>query len=285
MNFKVSMLEAVNKLFPLPVHPFNTQAQGGKTYAMWQYEKGEQTIKFYLEYTTTDEMFKDKVVLDVGCGAGGKSLYYLTKGAKQVIGIDVVEKYKEESEQLQKSLGLSGFSFYVQDAAKTDFPDNFVDTIIMNDAMEHVAKPAAVLAEMKCILKPGGRLYVNFPPYNYPYGAHLSDVIGIPWVQRFFSDKTLIAAYKDLVKDKPDGEDRIHFRIGLNEKGEEYFSYLNKMSIKRFAGLKANSGFNVKYYNEAPLRSFLKPLCFGPFREYFVKMVVCVLEKPHDEGK
>lgn len=193
MNFKVSMLEAVNKLFPLPVHPFNTQAQGGKTYAMWQYEKGEQTIKFYLEYTTTDEMFKDKVVLDVGCGAGGKSLYYLTKGAKQVIGI--------------------------------------------------------------------------------------------PWVQRFFSDKTLIAAYKDLVKDKPDGEDRIHFRIGLNEKGEEYFSYLNKMTIKRFAGLKADSGFHVKYYNEAPLRSFLKPLCFGPFREYFVKMVVCVLEKPLDEGK
>lgn len=279
MGFAVNMLKAVNKLFPLPVHPFNTQAAGGMTYAMWQYEKGEQTIKFYLEYTDTDTMFKDKVVLDVGCGAGGKSLYYLTKGAKQVIGIDVVEKYKAESENLARELGLDGFSFFVQDAAKTDFPDNFVDTIIMNDAMEHVAEPEKVLAEMKRILKPGGRLYVNFPPYNHPYGAHLSDVIGIPWVQAFFSDKTLIEGYKDLVADKEDGKDRISFRIGLNEAGEEYFSYLNKMSIKRFQKLSQNSGFRIRYYKEAPLRSFLKPLCFGPFREYFVKMVVCVLEK------
>ena len=45
----------------------------------------------------------------------------------------------------------------------------------------------------------GGKLFVNFPPYNHPTGAHLSDVIGIPSVHVFFSDKTLIAAYKELV--------------------------------------------------------------------------------------
>ena len=279
MSISVNILKTVNKLFPLPVHPFNTQAAGEMTYAKWQYNKGEETIKFYLEFTDTDIMFKDKTVLDVGCGAGGKSLYYLSRGAKKVVGIDVVPKYKEESEALAKDLGLDGFEFYVQDAAKTDFPDCTFDTIIMNDAMEHVAKPEAVLEEMERILKPGGRLYVNFPPYNHPYGAHLSDVIGMPWVQAFFSDKTLIAAYKDLVSDKPDGEERINFRIGLNEKGEEYFSYLNKMSIKRFSGIKKNTGFKIAYYKEVPLRGFLKSLCRGFLREYFVKMVVCVFEK------
>lgn len=279
MSFSVKLLKAVNKLFPLPVHPFNTQASGGMSYGMWQYEKGAQTIKFYLEYTDTDEMFKDKDVLDIGCGAGGKSLYYLSKGANKVVGIDVVEHYKEESEKLANELGLEGFEFYVQDAAGTDFADSSFDTIIMNDAMEHVAKPMEVLNEMYRILKPGGRLYVNFPPYNHPYGAHLSDVIGIPWVQAFFSDKTLISAYKDLVSDKPDAESRISFRIGLNDEGEEYFSYLNKMSIKRFKNLAKKSDFTVKYYHEAPLRSFLKPLCRGFLREYFVKMTVCVLEK------
>ncbi|MBR3942260.1 MAG: class I SAM-dependent methyltransferase [Clostridia bacterium] len=248
-------------------------------YSRWQYEKGEDTIKFYLEYTDTDEMFKDKDVLDVGCGAGGKSLYYLSCGAKKVVGIDVVAYYKEEAEGLAKELGLEGFTFLCQDAAKTDFADNSFDTIIMNDAMEHVAKPEAVLAEMKRILKPGGKLYVNFPPYNHPYGAHLSDVIGIPWVQTFFSDKTLIAAYKDLVKDKPDGAERISFRIGLDENGKEYFSYLNKMTIKRFNKIRQNADFKVCYYKEAPLRGFLKPFCKGFLREYFVKMVVCVFEK------
>ena len=279
MSFSSKILMAVNKLFPLPLHPFNTQAEGGMSYAEWQYERGEDTIKFYLEYTDKETMFGGKDVLDVGCGAGGKSLYYLGCGAKKVVGIDIVPAYKEESEALAAKLGLSGFEFRCEDASSTSFPDGSFDTIIMNDAMEHVAKPEAVLREMHRILKSGGKLYVNFPPYNHPYGAHLSDVIGMPWVQCFFSDRTMIETYKKLVEDKPDGENRINFRIGKNEKGEEYFSYINKMTIKRFKKIKENTPFKVSYYKEAPLRPFLRPLCHGFLREYFVKMVVCVFEK------
>ena len=279
MSFSVKLLKAVNRIFPLPVHPFNTQASGGMTYAEWQYSRGEDTIKFYLEYTCKEDMFGGKEVLDVGCGAGGKSLYYLGCGAKRVVGIDVVPRYKEESEKLARKLGADGFEFFCEDAGATSFDDNSFDTIIMNDAMEHVAEPEKVLCEMYRILKPGGRLFVNFPPYNHPYGAHLSDVIGIPWVQAFFSDKTLIKAYKELVADKPDGAERVSFRIGTNDAGEVYFSYINKMSIKRFAKIKENCPFEVGYYREAPLRSFFKPFCHGPLREYLVKMVVCVFEK------
>ena len=48
MSFSGKLLKAVNRIFPLPVHPFNTQASGGMTYAEWQYSRGEDTIKFYL---------------------------------------------------------------------------------------------------------------------------------------------------------------------------------------------------------------------------------------------
>ena len=82
-----------NKLFKLPMHPFIMQNEGVMSYSMWQYNKGIETIKFYLQFTDTDNMFKDKDVLDIGCGAAGKSLYYLSLGAKSVTGIDVVEKY------------------------------------------------------------------------------------------------------------------------------------------------------------------------------------------------
>lgn len=279
MSFSVKALKAVNKLFPLPVHPFNTRADGGMTYAEWQYERGGDTIKFYLEYVDRDEMFLGKDVLDVGCGAAGKSLYYLGCGAKRVVGIDIVPAYKEESEAMAQKLGADGFEFRCEDASATSFEDNSFDTVIMNDAMEHVARPEEVLKEMYRILKPGGRLFVNFPPYNHPYGAHLTDAIGIPWVQAFFSDKALIGAYKDLVADKPDGEDRINFRIGKNDEGKEYFSYINKMSLKRFKKIKENSPFKIGYYNEVPLRSFLKPFCHGFLREYLIKMAVCVFEK------
>ena len=58
------------------------------------------------------------------------------------------------------------------------------------------------------------------------------------------------------------------------------FSYINKMSIKRFNGLVQESKLKLKYYNEVPLKRFLGPLCKSKLlKEYTVKMVVAVLEK------
>lgn len=281
MRISVSICKALNKLFPLPVHPFNLQNEGIKTYAEWQYEKGEETIKFYLEKTTLEEMFKDKVVLDIGCGAGGKTLYYASEGAEKVYGIEIVEYYEEEANALAKKKGLEDkFQFVLGDAANIPFEDGFFDTIIMNDAMEHVDEPLKVLNECYRVLKKGGKLYVNFPPYYHPFGAHLSDAIGFPWVHVFFSDETLIKVYKDLVKDLPDGMKRINFRISKDENGKEYFSYINRMTIKRFNNILKETKFNVSYYREVPLRDFLAPLAKMPgFKEGFVKMVVAILEK------
>ncbi len=276
----LKMLLGLNKFFKLPKHPFNMQQNGEKTYAQWQFEKGIDTIKFYLEYTDENEMFSNKSVLDIGCGAGGKSLYYLSKGALSVTGVDVVEKYKEESEQLRDKLGLKGFEFVYADASQMPFAEASFDTVIMNDAMEHVAKPLEVLNEVNRVLKPGGKLYINFPPYNHPFGAHLSDAIGIPWVHLLFDDNTLIKGYKELVKNLPDGDERIGFRIDTDDKGKEYFSYINKMSTKRFKKILSETKFNCEYYKEVPLRKFLLPLSkIKLFNDCFTKMVVCVLSK------
>lgn len=274
-------LLALNRLFPLPVHPFNLQNEGKESYAMWQYKRGANTIAFYTERYTPQEMFQDKVVLDVGCGAGGKTMYYASQGVAKIVGMDIVPHYKEEAEALAQELGYADrFTFVVGDAAETGFPENSFDTIIMNDAMEHVDRPDLVLAEVRRILKPGGRLYVNFPPYYHPFGAHLSDLIAIPWVHMFFSEDTLVAAYKQLCKTVPDGDDRIAFRISTNKQGKEYFSYINHMTIKWFDRLRLQAGMKQAYYREVPLRGFLKPLAKLPlFKECFVKMVVCVFEK------
>ncbi|MGD9569525.1 MAG: class I SAM-dependent methyltransferase [Sedimentibacter sp.] len=272
---------AVNKMFKLPVHPFNLSNEGKKTYAEWQYEKGIETIKFYLKYTNIDEMFKNKVVLDIGCGAGGKTIFYASKGVEKIVGLEILGKYKSEAEGLAKKYGMEQkFEFVCADAAKTNFEDESFDTIIMNDAMEHVDEPERVLDECYRILKKNGKLYLNFPPYNHPYGAHLSDAIGMPWVHVFFPEKTLIETYKELVKNLPDGKERIEFRISKRPDGTEYFSYINKMTIKRAEKILKNSKFNIEYYQEEPLRSIFKvPAKMQIFKEFLVKMVVCVLRK------
>ena len=93
-------------------------------------------------------------------------------------------------------------------------------------------------------------------------------------------DRTLIKCYKELCKTVPDGQQRISFRISKRPDGTEYFSYINKMSLKRFKQIRDNCGMRYEYYSEAPLRSFFKPLAKMPFfREFFVKMAVCVFIK------
>ena len=281
MSFSKSLLLKVNKLFPLPVHPFNLQNEGKMTYAQWQFEKGSETIKFYTEKYSVSDMFKDKTVLDIGCGAAGKSLYYASLGAKMVHGADVVERYREESKKLSIEKELEDkFQFHLCDAKNLEFEDGTFDTIIMNDSMEHVAEPEEVVKECMRVLKPGGRLFINFCPYHHPFGAHLSDVIGIPWVHLFFSEKTMIDAYKDLMVGIADGEDRIKFRFSKDKKGKETISYINKMTVKRFNKIMKKLNLKPEYYAEIPLRNFFGPLAKLPLiKEAFVKMTVAVISK------
>ena len=278
MMIRTRILMGLNRLFKAPLHPFNMQNDGVKTYAEWQFEKGGETIKFYLKSHSADEMFKDKVIADIGCGAAGKSLYYASLGAKKVLGVEILEKYRDEANALAQKLGLADkFEFIAADAAHLPFETDNIDTIIMNDAMEHVDKPEEVLCEMLRVLAPGGKLFVNFPPYHHPFGAHLSDAIYIPWVHLFFSDKVLIEAYKELVRPLPDGEDRVKFRIAEDGKS---FSYINRMTVKRFERILKKLNISPVYKKYEPLRSIFAPFAKLPLiREIFIKMVVCVIEK------
>lgn len=281
MKFSTKVLLALNRLFKAPVHPLNLQNDGVMSYAMWQYSRGEETIKNYLAFAKKEEMFDGKTVVDIGCGAGGKSLYYAACGAKKVIGVEILESYRAEAVALAKELGLADrFEFVCADAAALPFESGSVDTLIMNDAMEHVGDPDAVLSECMRVLAEGGRLFVNFPPLNHPFGAHLSDLIYIPWVHLFFPESTLVEAYKHLAKNVPDGDSRVAFRISARKDGSEYFSYINHMTIRRFDGILQKLGVKPVYRKHIPLRPFLAPAAKLPLlRELFVKMVVCVFEK------
>ncbi|MBP3919805.1 MAG: class I SAM-dependent methyltransferase [Clostridia bacterium] len=281
MGLPYQLLLKTNDWFPKIVHPFNLQNNGEKTYGMWQYEKGYDTIKLYMQRFTKEEMFYGKNVLDMGCGAAGKSLYFASLGAAHVTGVDIVAHYKPEAEQLAQTLGLSEkFTFVLGSAYEMPFADQSFDTVIMNDFMEHVDNPAAALREAMRLVRPSGRIFINFPPYYHPTGAHLSDAINIPWVQLFYSDDALIQAYKQLIHGVPDEAERLALRFYTDENGKEHIGYINKMTLKKFKGILKECGIVPYYYREVPLRTYFAPLAKLPkIKELFVKMAICVIER------
>lgn len=282
MNLRVKLLKVLNRCFPPVVHPFNLQNDGSVTYAQWQYRWGEKTVACFAPEFTPGEIFAGKTVLDMGCGAAGKSLYYLSIGAARVVGVDMVAHYQQEAEVFARELGFGDrFTFLLGDALHLPIPDDSMDVVIMNDFMEHILDPEGALREALRILKPGGRVYLNFPPYYHPMGIHMSDVIGIPWVHLLFSEGTLIAAYRELVRGLPDEAQRLDLRFSIDENGRTYISYLNKMTIRKFKRLLKTAGLKPLWYREIPLRRFLAPLARLPVvKELFVKMCACVIEKP-----
>ncbi|MEW8978274.1 MAG: class I SAM-dependent methyltransferase [Symbiobacterium sp.] len=280
MRLATRVLLFLNKFFRPPVHPFNLANQGTMRYADWQFERGHLTLEHYRPFASPEEIMKGKTVLDIGSGAGGKTLYYATLGVKKIYGVDVVPHYEEEARAMATEKNLADRAeFLTADATQLPFADDFFDVIIANDVMEHVAEPEAVLREAFRVLKPGGRFFTNFPPYYHPYGAHLSDVIGIPWVHALFSEPVLIEAYRELVRGLPDADMRLRLRLGDPERNSTRLTYINHMTIKRFRRIVAESPFHVAHWRLVPLRSFLRPLAvLAP--EFFMKAVVCILEKP-----
>lgn len=227
-------------------------------------------------------MLDGKNILDVGAGAGGKDVYYLSRGASHVTAVDINDAYRDEAVRFAEAHGVSDrFDYIVCDGASMPLESSMFDAAVMNDSMEHVHEPTSVLNEIARTLKPRGKLYINFPPYSHPYGAHLSDVISIPWVHLFFDENTLIEAYKKLTELLPDGNERVRLRISEDENGHEYFSYINKMTIKRFNDIcKSTDRLKRIYYKEIPLRSYLLPLAKLPIiKEAFTRRIVAVFEK------
>jgi|GEM_PF-1139018 len=140
--------------------------------------------------------FTDKVVLDYGCGAGGKTVFYAGQGPKRTIGVDRRLNTGQAAEYARRNGLQVEFHELRPDGAIPLRPD-VCDVIINSSVLEHVEDLDAVFREMRRVLKPGGLLLNRWHPFRSRHGAHLGAAIGVPFAHLLFSEKTLVRAYYD----------------------------------------------------------------------------------------
>jgi SAM-dependent methyltransferase len=111
------------------------------------------------------DLFRGATVLDLGCATGWLSLALADLGC-HVIGADISPQAIALAHQVQArrdSRPGGSARFLAYDGRKLPLDDGSLDRVVCFDAFHHVRDPAATLAELARVLRPGGRIAMVEP--------------------------------------------------------------------------------------------------------------------------
>ena len=108
-------------------------------------------------------------VLDIACGEGYGSAF-LAQTARSVVGVDVDQATVAHASAAYAEPNLR---FLEGDARRIPLPDACVDAVVSFETIEHLYEHDAFLAEVRRVLRPGGRFVVSSPERDVysPTGA------------------------------------------------------------------------------------------------------------------
>ena len=145
-----SILLRIFRRFP----PKHNSIQDLSAHASAEYED-ERGWPFWRFFGRGPELFEGRDVLDLGCGWGGRSVYWLEVGANSVCGVDT-DTQVALARAFARGRRRSRFEIGTGEAIPCE--DGSFDLVVMNDVMEHVVDPEQVVAECHRVLRPGRRL-------------------------------------------------------------------------------------------------------------------------------
>jgi SAM-dependent methyltransferase len=97
-------------------------------------------------------------VLDLGCGIGGPARYLAANFGCKVTGVDLSAGFIDTATYLTARCGLSDrVTFQVGDAMHLPFEDAAFDAVFLQHVAMNIEDRAALYAEVRRILAPGGR--------------------------------------------------------------------------------------------------------------------------------
>jgi SAM-dependent methyltransferase len=114
-------------------------------------------------------------LLDLACGRGAYGLAVSQQAGTSVIGVDFSAQAIADAREQAARLGVSSASFRVGELTASGLPDACVDAVLCTDSIQFPDEPARAYAEIRRVLKPGGRVVLTgWEPLD-PNDERLSD--------------------------------------------------------------------------------------------------------------
>src|SRR5688500_14154117 len=203
-----------------------------ESYIRWQYDSSK---RLFSKYPNLD--VRDKDVLEIGCGTGGRTAFLTMQGARRVVGIDINAQEIQTARHLCPTLypEIKGRCEYVLSAENTPLDIGQFDVVIMTDCMEHVVSPPRMLRLGYDYTRPGGRFYFSSVGWYHYMGSHMGL---IPFVNVFFSDETIINVTRwhlsrpDYVPNHWDSDPPTERWNGLYNLRDRPGEHLNKLTVR-----------------------------------------------------
>ncbi len=116
---------------------------------------------------------RGKRLLEVGCGDGGCGAAFSVAGCR-VVMMDIDERLVSLAARHNKREGIDAKTFVgdVLDENAAFYREGPFDLVMFRDVIEHLGDPGGALRVARRFLSKGGVVFVIFPPYYSPYGAH-----------------------------------------------------------------------------------------------------------------
>lgn len=118
--------------------------------------KDEDALKLVVDFSGAGPT---DTVLDVACGPGLVACAF-ARVTRHVAGIDLTPAMIDHAQAVQKEKGLANISWQVGDVLPLPYPDASFSLVVSRYAFHHFLDPGAVLAEMKRVCAPDGRVMV-----------------------------------------------------------------------------------------------------------------------------
>jgi SAM-dependent methyltransferase len=235
-------------------------------------------------------------VLDLGCGHGGRTAYYLIHGnPTSITGLEIsTARVDIAVTSVRRITQDPRITFAVGFGESLPFQSGTFDVLISYDVFEHVQDLPKVLLECYRVLRPGGKLYALFPPYYGPRAHHLDFVTTLPFLHYVFSPRTLVEAANRILEEQPGLRDQPLPTPTRSYLGREVLPRLNGTTIKDFDRILEQLPYERTSIKLVPFASSpggrfkraIRRLCDAmlkvpwPFpRDIFVGTIRCILEK------